>query len=357
MSRKKSPADLDIFDQRIPVTILTGFLGAGKTTLLRAILSKQGPERIAVIINEFGDVGLDHELIEFVEDEVVLMASGCLCCSLRGDISQTITNLLEQKTNGKLGFERIVIETTGLANPGPILQTLLVDSNLGENTGLDGLIPVVDAANGPTTLDSNFEAVSQIAMADLIILSKTDIVSENSAISFRKRLNNLNPTAEVLKTVSGSILPETLWSLSGLRKGVDPSLAIAWTTPKFEPQSDPFSNLSGLIKTENTSIVEALHDKRISSASIIIEKPIKDEIFDRWLDTLIILKGPDILRVKGIVFLDGMETPFVFHGVQHIFDPPVKMNNWIGTDRRTRIVVIARNLETLDLERSFDMLR
>ena len=339
------------------MTILTGFLGAGKTTLLRAILSKQGPERIAVIINEFGDVGLDHELIEFVEDEVVLMASGCLCCSLRGDISQTITNLLEQKTNGKLGFERIVIETTGLANPGPILQTLLVDSNLAENTRMDGLITVVDAANGPTTLDSNFEAVSQIAMADLIILSKTDIVSENSAISFRKRLNNLNPTAEVLKTVSGSILPETLWSLSGLRKGVDPSLAIAWTTPKFEPQSDPFSNLSGLIKTENTSIVEALHDKRISSASIIIEKPIKDEIFDRWLDTLIILKGPDILRVKGIVFLDGMETPFVFHGVQHIFDPPVKMNNWIGTDRRTRIVVIARNLETLDLERSFDMLR
>lgn len=348
---------MDISDQRIPVTILTGFLGAGKTTLLKSILTKSVSERIAVIINEFGDVGLDHELVEFVEDEVVLMASGCLCCSLRGDLSRTIINLLEEKTKGKLGFERIVIETTGLADPGPILQTFLMDSNLAKNVRMDGVITVVDAANGPTTLDSNFEAVSQIAMADLIILSKTDIVSENIIASFRKRLNSLNPTAKVIQTVSGNIIPESLWSLSGLRKGVEPSTAIAWTTPRFEAQPDPFSNLSGLLKTENTSIVEALHDKEINSASIIIEKPIKDEIFDRWLDTLIILKGPDILRVKGIVFLEGIEGPFVFHGVQHIFDPPVRIDNWTGTDRRSRIVVIARNLESSELQRSFDMLR
>lgn len=348
---------MDISDQRIPVTILTGFLGAGKTTLLKSILTKSVSERIAVIINEFGDVGLDHELIEFVEDEVVLMASGCLCCSLRGDLSRTIINLLEQKTKGKLGFERIVIETTGLADPGPILQTFLMDSNLAKNVRMDGVITVVDAANGPATLDSNFEAVSQIAMADLVILSKTDIVSENIIVDFKKRLNSLNPTAEAIQTVSGNIIPESLWNLSGLRKGVDPSAAIAWTTPRFEPQPDPFSNLSGLLKAENTSVVGALHDEQINSASIIVEKPIKDEIFDRWLDTLIILKGPDILRVKGIVFLEGIERPFVFHGVQHIFDPPVKIDNWTGTDRRSRIVVIARNLESSELQRSFDMLR
>ena len=356
MSPNKSSKGLNASDQRIPVTILTGFLGAGKTTLLKAILSKQGSERIAVIINEFGDIGLDHELIEFVEDEVVLMASGCLCCSLRGDLSRTITNLIEEKTKGKLSFERIVIETTGLADPGPILQTLLVDSNLARNTRMDGVITVVDAANGPTTLDSNFEAVSQIAMADLILLSKTDIVSKNTVRSFKIRLNSLSPTAEVLQTVSGNISPKTLWNLSGLRKGVDPSNAIAWTTQKLEPHPDPFSNLSGLLKTENTSIGEALHDKRISSASIIVEDPIKDAVFDRWLDTLIKLNGPDILRIKGIVFLDGLETPFVFHGVQHIFDPPVRIDNWIGSDRRSRIVVIARNLENSELQRSFDML-
>ena len=194
-------------------------------------------------------------------------------------------------------------------------------------------------------------------MADLVILSKTDIVSENIIVDFKKRLNSLNPTAEAIQTVSGNIIPESLWNLSGLRKGVDPSAAIAWTTPRFEPQPDPFSNLSGLLKAENTSVVGALHDEQINSASIIVEKPIKDEIFDRWLDTLIILKGPDILRVKGIVFLEGIERPFVFHGVQHIFDPPVKIDNWTGTDRRSRIVVIARNLESSELQRSFDMLR
>ena len=208
---------MDISDQRIPVTILTGFLGAGKTTLLKSILTKSVSERIAVIINEFGDVGLDHELVEFVEDEVVLMASGCLCCSLRGDLSRTIINLLEEKTKGKLGFERIVIETTGLADPGPILQTFLMDSNLAKTVRMDGVITVVDAANGPTTLDSNFEAVSQIAMADLIIMSKTDIVSENIIASFRKRLNSLNPTAKVIQTVSGNIIPESLYMLGTIR--------------------------------------------------------------------------------------------------------------------------------------------
>ena len=221
---------------------------------------------------------------------------------------------------------------------------------------MDGVITVVDAANGPTTLDSNFEAVSQIAMADLILLSKTDIVSKDTVRSFKTRLNSLSPTAEVLQNVSGNISPKTLWNLSGLRKGVDPSNTIAWTTQKFEPHPDPFSNLSGLLKTENTSIGEALHDKRISSASIIVEDPIKDAVFDRWLDTLIKLHGPDILRIKGIVFLDGLETPFVFHGVQHIFDTPVRIDNWIGSDRRSRIVVIARNLENSELQRSFDML-
>ena len=339
------------------MTILTGFLGAGKTTLLKTILTKSVSERIAVIINEFGDVGLDHELIEFVEDEVVLMASGCLCCSLRGDLSQTIINLLEEKTKGKLGFERIVIETTGLADPGPILQTFLLDTNLAENVRMDGVITVVDAVNGPATLDSHFEAVSQIAMSDLVILSKTDIVLENIILNFKERLKSLNPTAELIEIVSGKIIPETIWSLSGLRKGVDPSTAIAWTTPRFEPQGDPFSNLSGLLKTENTPLVGALHDKQINSASIIVEKPIKDEIFDRWLDTLIILKGSNILRVKGIVFLEGIERPFVFHGVQHIFDPPVRIDNWTGTDRRSRIVVIARNLESSELRRSLNMLR
>ena len=181
------------------MTILTGFLGAGKTTLLKTILTKSVSERIAIIINEFGDVGLDHELVEFVEDEVVLMASGCLCCSLRGDLSRTIINLLEEKTKGKLGFERIVIETTGLADPGPILQTFLMDSNLAKNVRMDGVITVVDGdAANKGQFSSNLEAIEkqrlndenldhetpiselfkeQLTRADLIIINKSDLIS------------------------------------------------------------------------------------------------------------------------------------------------------------------------------------
>ncbi|WP_372571625.1 CobW family GTP-binding protein [Ruegeria jejuensis] len=347
----------DITDRRIPVTVLTGFLGAGKTTLLNAVLSESSTGKIAVIVNEFGEAGLDHDLIESVEDEIVLMQSGCLCCSIRGDLSGTIADLIERRDDGVLRFERIVIETTGLADPGPILQTLLVDPELARATRMDGLVTVVDAANGPATLDAQFEAVSQVAMADLILLSKTDLVPPAAADALALRLSGLNPTAQIERPVGGRFKLNKLWGLSGLRKDISPKDAIAWTTPALPPEFDPLGNLSGLSGPKASPMAMPPHDKRISSASIVLDAPLKDAAFDLWLDSLIALKGPDILRVKGIVFLNGIETPFVFHGVQHIFDPPVPMKNWEGDDRRSRIVVIARDLGRPELQRSLDMLR
>ena len=158
-------------DTRIPVTLLPGFLGAGKPTLLNAILSDASTGRVAVIVNEFGETGLDHDVIVSSSDEIVLMQSGCLCCSVRGDLSRTLAGLLQRLDDGQLDFERIVIETTGLADPGPILQTLVADAYLARTTRMDGVVTVADAANGPATLDAQFEAVSQAAMADLIVLS------------------------------------------------------------------------------------------------------------------------------------------------------------------------------------------
>ena len=341
------------------MTILTGFLGAGKTTILNSILSEKGSSRIAIIVNEFGDVGLDHELIEFVKDEIVLMASGCLCCSLRGDLSKTIDNLLQKKSERILGFDRILIETTGTAEPGPILQTMLIDSKLAREIRMDGLITVVDGVNGSTTLDTNFEAVSQIAMADLILLSKTDLANKEEIARFENRIRSLNNIAKIIKVINGNIRSEILWNLSALRKGVEPRTAIAWTSKQFNtgPAADPLSNLSGLRDTKTEFFTESLHDHGVNSASIILDTPIKSDVFDRWLDTLIILRGPDILRVKGIVFIEGVEMPFVFHGVQHIFDPPVPIDKWSGNDRKSRIVVIGRNLTSSELDRSFDMLR
>ncbi|WP_233487510.1 CobW family GTP-binding protein [Thalassovita gelatinovora] len=333
------------------MTLLTGFLGAGKTTLLNRILADFSAGRIAVIVNEFGEAGLDHDLIETVEDEVVLMQSGCLCCSVRGDLSQTFADLLAQRQAGTLHFDRVVIETTGMADPGPILQTLLVDRLLARNTRMDGVVTVVDAVNGPTTLDAQFESVSQVAMADLILLSKTDLVDGTAVEDLTHRLRGLNQTAPILRQSVANDAADRLWGLSGLRRSATPQDVIAWTTP------DPFANLSGIVPKPLETPGFTSHDSRISSVSIVLDHPLQDAAFDLWLDTLIALKGPDILRVKGIVFLEGFDTPFVFHGVQHIFDPPVPIRTWSSEDRSSRIVVIGRDLTRPELQRSFDVLR
>lgn len=342
-------------DSRIPVTLLTGFLGAGKTTVLNRILATASSGQIAVIVNEFGEAGLDHDLIEAVEDEVILMQSGCLCCSIRGDLSRTIADLLARRDAGKLNFDRVVIETTGMADPGPILQTLLVDPLLARDTRMDGIVTVVDAVNGQTTLDAQFEAVSQVAMADLILLGKIDLATTQDIDTLAARLRGLNLTAPIIRQDKGALASDRLWGLSGLRHDATRQEAISWTTPP--PAPEPFANLSGLVSNGSEKPAFTPHDTRISSVSIVIDHPLRDVAFDLWLDTLVALKGPDILRIKGIVFLEGLDTPFVFHGVQHVFDPPVPLKSWSGADRKSRIVVIGRDLTRPELQRSFDMLR
>ena len=190
-------------NQRIPITLLTGFLGAGKTTLLNEVLTDASAGRVAVIVNEFGEAGLDHDLIEQSSEEIILMQSGCLCCSIRGDLSNTISSLVGRKNRKEIEFERILIETTGLADPGPITQTLLVDAILARTTVLDGIVTVADAANGSKTLDAQFEAVSQVAMADLIIVSKTDLITAAEAESFQGQLRTINPSAKLIQSHKG----------------------------------------------------------------------------------------------------------------------------------------------------------
>ncbi|WP_424976458.1 CobW family GTP-binding protein [Dinoroseobacter sp. S124A] len=341
-------------DPRVPVTLLTGFLGAGKTTLLNRVLEDASDGKVAVIVNEFGEAGLDHDLIQSVEDEVVLMQSGCLCCSVRGELPETIARLLDRREAGALQFERIVIETTGMANPGPILKIMMMDTTLSRHTRVDGVVTLVDAVNGATTLDAQFEAVSQVALADLILISKTDLASEPKNKALTERLRALNETAPILHPVLGELPPNTLWNLTSVREDIAVDHALAWTTPQ---PADPFANLSGLSSSTPMAEPAPLHDQRIGSVSVVLEHPLTDAAFDLWLNTLTALRGNDLLRVKGIVFLEGLDIPFVFHGVQQVFERPVPLRSWRGSDRRSRIVVIARDMTRPELMRSLDMLR
>lgn len=338
---------MDIQDDRLPVTLLTGFLGAGKTTLLNSLIRDPEAGRIAVIMNEFGDVGLDHDLIEEVTDDVVLMHAGCLCCSIRGDLAKTMALLLSRRQRGELAFDRIVIETTGIADPGPILNTMVTDDQIAPNFRSDGVVVLADAATGQRTLDTQFEAVRQIAMADLIIVTKTDLVTPRESELFEARLDGINPSARRLGAKHGRVPIDALFGLSALRPSANSDDVAGWmgaSPPLASAQTDPEGH-------------GRPHDHRIHSASIELSEPIPPSVFDFWLDTLMAHKGADILRLKGIVHFEDVDGPFVFHGVQHIFEAPVPLRSWSRDDKKSRVVVIARDTEAGDLEACLEILR
>lgn len=329
---------MDVRDERVPVTLLTGFLGAGKTTLLNNLISDPETGRIAVIMNEFGDVGLDHDLIEEVSGDIVLMHAGCLCCSIRGDLAKTMILLLSRRKRGELIFDRVVIETTGIADPGPIVNTMVTDDLIADNYRLDGVVVLADAATGPKTLGRQFEAVSQIAMADLIVVTKSDLVTPTECAEFEERLEVINGSAQRLRADHGRVQVERLFNISAM-------------------QSDATSDkIADWLGTADVQMHSDHSHHRICSASIEVPEPIPADVFDFWLDTLLALNGPDILRMKGIAHVKDMEHPFAFHGVQHIIDDPVPLTSWAGKDTKSRVVLTARNMDKSELEASLETL-
>jgi G3E family GTPase len=310
---------------RRPVTVVTGFLGSGKTTLLGRVLSEPSMANTAVLVNEFGEVGLDHHLLRRVDERTVLLGSGCVCCTTREDLVEVLTELLNMDQRGEIPrLDRVVVETTGLADPSPILHTIFADPVLQHHFSVDLVLTTVDAVNGDLQLDRNPESVKQVAAADKIVVTKTDIAEPNPVGRLISRLGTINPSARVIEAAFGEVDVDEL----------------------FRPyESGTHAHLAG-----------DPHDAgETHSVSVTFDGPIDWTAFGIWFSMLLHARGEDVLRVKGLVDVGGT-GPVVINGVQHIIHPPEHLDEWPDEDHRSRIIFITKRIrpeELLDSLRAF----
>jgi len=342
--------------KRLPVSLITGFLGSGKTTLLNRLLRHDAMKDSAVIINEYGEISLDHLLVERVDGEIAVLASGCICCTIRSDLEETLRGLLIKRDRGEVSpFRRILIETTGLADPAPILQLLLNNPLVSHFLRLDAVVATVDAVNAGRQLDQQFEAVKQVALADRLLITKRDLVSD--IVPLEARLRRLNRGAAIESVMHGEIDPAQLFD-AGLVDPAKKSVDVArWLN------EHAFAGHEGAVHDHHDHAHEHHgddhqshdhhhHDASITSFMLSFDEPLDWMIVSQWLAYLRSVRGEGLLRVKGILNLIGEPNPVAIHGVHHVFHPPVALPKWPDDDRRSRIVFITRGIarqEVLDL--------
>jgi G3E family GTPase len=347
----ESPAPARRPPPPIPLTLITGFLGAGKTTLLNALLRDPELRDTAVIINEFGEIALDHLLVEKIEGDMMVLSSGCLCCNLRGDLVTALEKLLRALDNGRANFSRVVVETTGLADPAPLLQTAMSHPYLVLRFRLDGVVTLVDAVNGADTLDNHAEAVKQAAVADRIVLTKTDLIDTPERRAARDallaRLHRLNPAARILDAAKGEAKPAALFNC-GL----------------YDP-SRKHPDVGRWLQDEAIAAAQAhehhhhhdvnRHDARVRAFTLATDRPIPAAMLDLFLELLRSTHGPNLLRMKAIVAIEETpDRPMVLHGVQHVLHPATQLPAWPDDDHRTRMVFIVRDIAPQAIRELFD---
>jgi G3E family GTPase len=326
---------------KTPITLITGFLGSGKTTLLRELLTDPALGETAVLVNELGEIALDHHLLSRIDERTVVMASGCVCCTIRADLADELRDLEARRARGEIpGYERVAIETTGLADPAPILSTLLTDPMVEAQYRIDGVVTTVDAVNGIAQLHRQPEAAKQAAVADRLLITKSDLVEPEQLAELSRRLARINPAARQIEVRHGRLPASEVIGAAArddaalLREALRFSEAVA------------AHDESGHVHDASA------HDHRIRAFALSFEQPLDWTMFGIWLSMLLAARGEDVLRVKGLLNAAGSEGPVVVNGVQHVIHPPVHLAAWPDDDHCSRLVLIVREIAAHDVERS-----
>ncbi len=332
----------------IGIYVITGFLGSGKTTLLNHLVSDPAMADTAVIINEFGDVGIDHALVEKAFEDALLLSNGCLCCTIRGDLLDTLETLSVRRDMGRIPpFKRVVIETTGLADPAPIVESLSDDMVAARGFALRAIAATVDAVHGMSQLDSQFESVKQAGMADLLLVTKTDLAH---AGALARRLRALNPGAAIETVVDGRLAPERLFALNGF----DGENAKDWLG------ADPGGGADHGYDHGHEHEHHHGHDHDVNAhddvraISITRDAPLPWPAVRSWLRSLASLRGADILRMKGILCIEGVAPPIAVHGIQSMLHPPKRLKGWSGEAPGSRVVFIGRDLDAAGVNQALE---